>query len=76
MRRRRKGCQRGQRGGKKLYGEQRHRLTLFRIAREVGRPVFEIEAEMPATEYYEWVEIFRREDEEAEKRAKEAKKRR
>lgn len=31
---------------------------------------------MPATEYYEWVEIFRREDEEAEKRAKEAKKKR
>lgn len=31
---------------------------------------------MPATEYYEWVEIFQREDEEAEKRAKEAKKKR
>lgn len=31
---------------------------------------------MPATEYYEWIEIFRREDDEAEKRAKEAKNRR
>ena len=43
------------------------------MAREIHRPVCEIE-ELPLEEYSEWLEIFHREDKEAEKRAKEAKK--